>query len=266
MTDIIRIGLDTSKSLFQLHGVNAAEQPVLRKQLRRSEMIKFFEKLPPVLVVLEACGAAHHWVRLLSAFGHEVKLIAPQLAKPYVKRGKNDAADAEALCEAASRPTMRFVPGKSADQQAALMLVGVRTRLIKRRTQLANAIRGFAAEFGVTVARGMWRIEALLERIATDETIPTLARDLFALQGREYVQLECEIEAVEDKLMEWHRSDECSQRLAQIPGIGPIGASMLMMKTPDPSQFKSGRDFASHPRSGGMSNRPATMSARPTLS
>ena len=117
MTDIIRIGLDTSKSLFQLHGVNAAEQPVLRKQLRRSEMIKFFEKLPPVMVVLEACGASHHWARLLSSFGHDVKLIAPQLAKLYVKRGKNDAADAEALCEAASRPTMRFVPGKSADHR-----------------------------------------------------------------------------------------------------------------------------------------------------
>ena len=244
MTDIIRVGLDTSKSLFQLHGVDAAEQPVLRKRLRRAEMIKFFEKLPPVLVALEACGASHHWARLLSSFGHEVKLIAPQLAKPYVKRGKNDAADAEALCEAASRPTMRFVPVKSADQQAALMLVGVRTRLIKRRTQLANAIRGFAAEFGVTAAKGMCRIEPLLERIAMDEAIPKLARDLFALQGREYVQLEREIEAVELKLMEWHRSDECSQRLAQIPGIGPIGASMLMMKTPDPHQFKSGRDFA----------------------
>ena len=244
MTDITRVGLDTSKSLFQLHGVDAAEQPVLRKQLRRSEMIKFFEKLPPAVVVLEACGTSHHWARLLSSFGHEVKLIAPQLAKPYVKRGKNDAADAEALCEAASRPTMRFVPVKSADQQAALMLVGVRTRLIKRRTQLANAIRGFAAEFGVTTATGMCRVGPLLERIAMDEAIPKLARELFALQSREYAQLESEIEAVELKLMAWHRNDECSQRLAQIPGVGPIGASMLMMKTPDPHQFKSGRDFA----------------------
>ena len=244
MTDIIRIGLDTSKSLFQLHGVDAEEQPVLRRQLRRAEMIKFFEKLPLVIVALEACGASHHWARLLSSFGHDVKLIAPQLAKPYVKRGKNDAADAEALCEAASRPTMRFVPMKSADQQAALMLVGVRTRLIKRRTQLANALRGYAAEFGVTIAKGMCRIEPLLERIATDEAVPELARELFALQGQEYAQLEREIEVVELKLMEWHRSDECSQRLAQIPGVGPIGASMLMMKTPDPHSFKSGRDFA----------------------
>jgi transposase len=244
VTDIIRVGLDTSKSLFQLHGVDAAEQPVLRKRLRRAEMIKFFEKLPPAVVALEACGASHHWARLLSSFGHEVKLIAPQLAKPYVKRGKNDAADAEALCEAASRPTMRFVPVKSADQQAALMLVGIRGNLIKRRTQLANAIRGFAAEFGVTMAKGICRIEAPLEQIAIDETMPKLARELFALQAREFAQLEREIEVVEVKLMEWHRSDECSQRLAQIPGVGPIGASMLMMKTPDPHSFKSGRDFA----------------------
>ena len=244
MTDIIRVGLDTSKNLFQLHGVDAAEQPVLRKRLRRAEMIKFFEKLPPAVVALEACGASHHWARLLSSFGHEVKLIAPQLAKPYVKRGKNDATDAEALCEAASRPTMRFVPVKSADQQAALMLVGIRGNLIKRRTQLANAIRGFAAEFGVTMAKGICRIEALLEQITIDETMPKLARELFALQAREFAQLEREIEIVEVKLMEWHRADECSRRLAQIPGIGPIGASMLMMKTPDPHSFKSGRDFA----------------------
>ena len=148
MEQIIRIGMDTSKSVFQLHGVNASEQPVLRKKLSRREMVKFFAKTPTTTIALEACGGSHHWARLLSSFGHEVKLIAPQLAKPYVKRGKNDAADAEALCEAMSRPTMRFVPVKTADQQAALMLVGVRERLIRNRTQLSNAIRGFAMEFG----------------------------------------------------------------------------------------------------------------------
>jgi transposase len=244
VADIIRIGLDTSKSAFQLHGVDAAERPVLRKKLSRREMIKFFEKLPPTVVALEACGASHHWARLLTSLGHEVKLIAPQLAKPYVKRGKNDAADAEALCEAASRPTMRFVPMKTADQQATLMLLGMRTRLIKRRTQLANAIRGFAAEFGVTAATGMCRIEPLLEAIAADEMIPALARELFTLHDQEYARLKREIERVEEKLMAWHRNDECSQRLAQIPGVGPIGASLLMMKTPEPRLFKCGRDFA----------------------
>ncbi len=244
MEQITRIGMDTSKSVFQLHGVDAAEKPVLRKKLARREMIRFFEKLPPTVVAIEACGSSHHWARILGSLGHKVKLIAPQLAKPYVKRGKNDAADAEALCEAMSRPTMRFVPTKNAEQQAALMLVGMRTRLIRKRTQLSNAVRGFAAEFGITAATGMCRLAPLLERIAADETLPELARELFALHGKEYVQLQREIEQVDDRLMEWHRNDECSQRLAQIPGIGPIGASLLIMKTPDPRMFKSGRDFA----------------------
>lgn len=239
-----RIGMDTSKSVFQLHGVNAAEQPVLRKKLTRSQMIGFFENLAPTTIGIEACGGSHHWARLLNSLGHEVKLIAPHLAKPYVKRGKNDAADAEALCEAMSRPTMRFVPTKSAGQQAALMLIGMRRRLIHNRTQLTNAIRGFAMEFGLTTGTGTCRIEPLLERIAADEALPELARELFALHGREYAQLRTEIEKVDDRLMAWHRESECSQRLAQIPGIGPIGASLLMLKTPDPQLFKSGRDFA----------------------
>jgi len=242
--EIIRIGMDTSKSVFQLHGVNAVEQPVLRKKLSRREMVKFFEKTPPTTIALEACGGSHHWARLLGSFGHEVKLIAPQLAKPYVKRGKNDAADAEALCEAMSRPTMRFVPVKTADQQAALMLVGLRERLIRNRTQLANAIRGFAMEFGIAAAKGMCRIEPLLERIAADQSLPALARELFAMHGVEYRDLLAETKAVEEKLTALHRSDECSRRLAQIPGVGPVGASLLMIKTPDPRLFRSGRDFA----------------------
>jgi transposase len=241
---IIRIGMDTSKNVFQLHGVNASEQPVLRKKLSRREMVKFFEKTPPTTIALEACGGSHHWARLLRSLGHEVKLIAPQLAKPYVKRGKNDAADAEALCEAMSRPTMRFVPVKTADQQAALMLVGVRERLIRNRTQLANAIRGFAMEFGVIAAKGMCRIEPLLERIATDQSLPELTRELFAMHSEEYRELLAEIKTVDEKLMGLHRADECSKRLAEIPGVGPIGASLLMMKAPDPTMFKSGRDFA----------------------
>ena len=149
MEQISRIGMDTSKHFFQLHGVSAAEKVVLRKKVRRKEMIAFFKTLAPTVIGIEACGASHHWARLLRSFGHEVKLIAPQLVKPYVKRGKNDAADAEALCEAMSRPTMRFVPTKSTEEQPALMLVGVRDRLIRNRTQLSNAIRGYAAEFGV---------------------------------------------------------------------------------------------------------------------
>lgn len=244
MEQIIRIGIDTSKHVFQLHGVNTAEEPVLRRKMRRTEMIEFLKKLPPTVIAIEACGSSHHWARLFGSFGHEVKLIAPQLSKPYVKRGKNDAADAEALCEAMSRPTMRFVPAKTAEQQAALMLVGMRSRLVRNKTQLANAIRGYAAEFGLTAARGMCNIEPLLNRIATDETVPELARELFALHAREYAQLERDLEEVDAKLMAWHRADECSRRLAQIPGVGPIGASLLMMKTPAPKLFASGRQFA----------------------
>lgn len=244
MEQIIRIGMDTSKHVFQLHGVNAAEDPVLRKKLRRKEMVAFFEKAPPTVIAIEACGGSHHWARLLRSFGHEVKLIPPQFVKPYVKRGKNDAADAEALCEAMSRPTMRFVPVKTADHQTALMLTGMRDRLIHNRTQLGNSIRGYAAEFGLTAAKGICKIEPLLERIAADERLPELARELFALHGAEYAQLQVRLGEVDTKLMAWHRADECSRRLAQIPGVGPIGASLLMMKTPTPEGFRSGRHFA----------------------
>src|ERR1035437_9752852 len=236
--------MDTSKHVFQLHGVNAAETVILRKKLRRKDMITFFEKLAPTMIAIEACGGSHHWARLLSSFGHEVKLIAPQLAKPYVKRGKNDAADAEALCEAMSRPTMRFVPVKTVEQQAALMLVGVRDRLIRNRTQLSNAIRGYAAEFGFTAAKGRTHLGPLLERLQTDESVPTLARELFAVQGKEYTELQAQIDEVDARLMSWHRADECSRRLAKIPGVGPIGAVLLKMKTPEPELFRSGRQFA----------------------
>ena len=244
MIEISRIGMDTSKQLFQLHGVDASERPVLRKKLRRRDMVTFFKGLAPTVIAIEACGASHHWARLLESFGHEVRLIAPQYVKPYVKRGKNDAADAEALCEAMSRPTMRFVPVKSAEQQAALMLVGVRDRLVRNRTQISNAIRGHAAEFGLTAAKGLSHVTDLLDRIAADETLPELARELFALERVELERLQSDIEEVEVRLMAWHRANECSRRLAEIPAVGPIGASLLMMKAPSPELFKSGRDFA----------------------
>ncbi len=244
MEQINRIGMDTSKHFFQLHGVNAAEKMVLRKKLRRKEMVAFFKALAPTVIGIEACGASHHWARLLRSFGHEVKLIAPQLVKPYVKRGKNDGADAEALCEAMSRPTMRFVPVKTAEQQAALMMVGLRDRLIRNRTQLSNAIRGYAAEFGLTAAKGKAHLVPLLERIQADESLPIAARELFSLQAKEYAQLQVQIDEVDAKLMAWHKANECSRRLAKIPSVGPIGAVLLMMKTPAPEMFRSGRQFA----------------------
>jgi len=236
--------MDTSKHVFQLHGVNAAEAPVLRKKLRRKDMIAFFEKLAPTVIAIEACGASHQLARLLQSFGHSVKLIAPQLVKPYVKRGKNDAADAEALCEAMSRPTMRFVTVKTDEQQAALMLVSVRDRLIRNRTQLTNAIRGYAAEFGLIAAKGMAHVIPLLERIQTDESLPVLAREMFAIQAKEYTQIQAQIDEADAKLKAWLKADERGKRLAKIPGVGPIGAALLTMKTPAPEMFQSGRQFA----------------------
>jgi Transposase len=168
MNDVIRIGIDTSKSVFVLHGVDRAEQPVLRRKLRRRQMLEFFAKLAPVQIGIEACGAAHYWARELMALGHEVRLLPPQYVKPYVQRGKNDAADASAICEAMSRPRMRFVPVKTVEQQAALMLVGVRDQLVARRTQVSNMIRGYAAEFGLAAAKGLDKIEPLLARIADE--------------------------------------------------------------------------------------------------
>ena len=244
MTKIIRIGMDTSKSVFVLHGVDAAEQPVLRKKLRRSEVLAFFTNQEPCLVGIESCSGAHYWARELRALGHEVVLLPPQYVKPYVKRNKNDAADAEAICEAMSRPTMRFVPVKTAEQQAALMLAGMRDQLIRRRTQLSNAIRGYAAEFGLTAAKGLSKIEPLLARIAEDTALPELARELFADYGQEYAGLQVRIAKIEAQLMAWHKGNELSRRMVEIPSIGPIGASLLAMKVTDPQAFHSGRDFA----------------------
>jgi transposase len=241
---ITRIFIDTSKAIFQLHGVNAAEEPVLRRRLQRSQLLAFFARLEPVTIGLEACASSHHWARELKALGHEVKLIAPQHVKAYVRRGKNDAADAEAGCEAMSRPRTWFVPVKSAEQQAGLMLAGVRASLIGRRTQLSNTIRGHAAEFGLVSPKGLCRIEPLLARIAQDASLPELAGTLFEGLGREWERLNDELKRLEARLLAWHRADETSRRLAKIPSIGPIGAALLVMKTPDPGAFKSARHFA----------------------
>jgi len=244
VNQIIRIGMDTSKHFFQLHGVDAAERPVLRRKLRRNEVLAFFAKLPPTVIGMEACGAGHYWARELRKLGHEVKLIAPQHVKAYVKRNKNDGRDAEGLCEAMSRPTMQFVPVKTEEQQAALMLAGIRQQLMTRRTQLSNAIRGYAAEFGLIAAKGLDKIEPLLADIAQDESLPELAREMFAVHGREYARLQVELKRVDARLMVWHRANDDSRRLAKIPGVGPIGAAALVMKAPDPRLFPSGRHFA----------------------
>ena len=244
MNQIIRIGMDTSKHIFQLHGVDASERVVLRKRLGRNAMLAFFGKLPPTVVAIEACGAAHYLGRELGKLGHTVKLIAPQLVKPYVPRNKNDGRDAEGLCEAASRPRMRYVPVKTVEQQAALMLLGTRDQLVARRTQLSNTIRGHAAEFGLIEARGLDKLASFLAAIEQDESVPVLARELFAMLARQYAQVQVELKVIEAKLLAWHRANALSRCLAQIPGIGPVTAAALVMKAPDPHAFRSGRLFA----------------------
>jgi transposase len=211
MEQIIRIGLDTSKHVFQVHGVDAGGCVVVRKQLRRCEMERFFGKLPSALIGIEACGASHHWARVLSGLGHEVKLLPPQYVKPYVKRGKNDAADAAAICEAMSRPEMRFVPVKTPDQQAALMLHGARDLLVKQRTMLVNAVRGHAAEFGVTGAKGVGKLSSLLQVIMSDPTIPALAHEVFARLSEQIDTLEKQRCAIEEQLLAWHRTNAQSR-------------------------------------------------------
>jgi transposase len=242
---IIRVGLDTSKHVFQIHGVDENEQPVLRRQIRRSEVEKFFAKLAPTRIGIEACGASHHWARVLRGLGHEVVLLPPQYIKPYVKRGKNDKIDAEAICEAMSRPTMRFVPIKTTEQQAALAMLGVRDLLVKQRTMLINAIRGHAAEFGVTIAKGPKQVSELVQRLASDGGVPALAREMVGVLASQLDGLEVKLKAIEKRLMAWHRQDQTSQCLATIPGIGPISGVSFALKVPDAKVFRSARHFAS---------------------
>ena len=181
---------------------------------------------------------------LLQSFGHEVKLIPPQYVKAYVKRGKNDAADAEALCEAVTRPSMRFVPIKSKERQAACMQMTVRERLVSVKSQLSNAFRSYAAEFGIVGPSGRHNVNALIKRVLEDDSLPEMARDLFRFQAREYASIEARLKEIETKLMKWHREDDVSRRLSTIPGVGPIGSTMLSMKAPPLETFRSGRDFA----------------------
>jgi transposase len=244
VVEISRIFVDTSKNVFQLHGVNAAEEVVVRRKLRRDQFLVFFAKLKLTVVGLEACGASHHWARELRALGHEVRLIAPQHVKRYVKRNKNDLRDAEAGCEAMSRRTITSVPIKTVEQQAGLMLLQQRERLIAEQTATSNAIRGHAAEFGYTVAKGVENIPRLLVQIAEVTDVPELAKRLFAREGARLDRLQADIAALDREIAAWRRKSEVSRRLATIPGIGELGSMMLPLKTPDPSAFKSGRDFA----------------------
>lgn len=244
--EISTIGLDLAKSIFQVHAVGEDGKAVVRKSLRRSQVLPFFRKLPPCLIGMEACGTSHHWARELAALGHEVRLMPPAYVKPYVKRGKTDANDAEAICEAVTRPTMRFVAVKSPEQQAALALHRARDLLVKQRTQLVNMIRGILAEQGVETPRGLHHALALSARLVDGEAprVPALAQRVVEGLSRQIAALQGELHAIEKEILVWHRSSDVSQRLATIPGIGIISATALAASVTDPQQFRSGREFA----------------------
>lgn len=246
MKEITTIGLDLAKSVFQIHGVNDLGEVVMRKRLRRGQVLAFFADLPPCLVGMEACATAHYWGRELRALGHEVRLMPPQYVKAYVKRNKNDAADAEAICEAVRRPSMRFVPVKSAAQQSALLMHRGRDLLVRQRTMLANALRGHLAEFGLTAAQGLHNVAGLIAvvRDATDERVPDMARQVLQVIAKQIVELDTRIGAIEVQIMAWHKSNPMSQRLASIPGIGTIIATAIAATVAEPGAFRSGREFA----------------------
>jgi transposase len=244
MNKFIRVGVDLGKNHFQVHALEREGSGGASRKLSRSKMRAFFAQTAPCRVGMEACGSAHYWARELIAMGHEVALIPPAYVKPYVKRGKNDALDAAAVCEAMSRSGMRLVPIKSADQQAVLMLHKTRELLIKQRTMSVNALRGHLAEFGLVVAKGIGRVGELLELAKADGSLPEAAKDAVKLMALHLEGLDRSIDAVEDKIAAANAGNRTSRLIDRIPGVGPMIASAIAASVPDPGVFKSGRDFA----------------------
>jgi transposase len=246
MGEVSTIGLDIAKSVFQVHGIDGLGAVVIRKRISRAKMLEYFADLPSCLVGIEACPSAHHWARKLTELGHTVKLMPPSYVKAYVKRSKNDANDAAAICEAVTRPSMRFVPTKSEQQQSVLMLHRGRQLLVRQRTMLSNAIRGHMAELGIISAKGRNGTAGLLEMIANqeDDRIPAAARFSLDVLARQYVNVTAEIGAIEKRIHAWHRSSEESRRLEEIPGVGPIVATALVAEVGDWKVFSSGRSLA----------------------
>jgi transposase len=246
MGEVSTIGLDIAKSVFQVHGVDAAGQVVIRRQLKRRYVLAFFERLPPCLVGIEACASSHHWSRELKVLGHTVKLMPPAYVKPYVKRQKNDATDAEAICEAVTRSTMRFVATKTPEQQSCLMLHRTRHLFIRQQTAVINVIRAHLAEFGIVAPVGRKGVEALLDVVAnpTDKRVPVIARACLAALGAQLCRLKEQILEFDRMIVTWHRSQETSKRLDAIPGVGPVLATALVASIADPKAFRSGRNFS----------------------
>jgi transposase len=242
---ITTIGLDLAKHWFQVHGVDADGQVVVRRRLWRSGVIAYFRSLEPCLVGMEACATAHHWARELTALGHTVRLMPPAYVKAYVKRNKNDAADAEAICEAVARPSMRFVPVKDAEQQSLLMLHRARSLLVRQRTMLVNALRAHMAEFGIIAPQGLRHVEILTQTIAHQhERLPELARSILQTIVDQLNGTMARIREIEGRLAKWHRQSQVSCLLATVPGVGIMGASAIAATVADPTLFRSGREFA----------------------
>lgn len=238
--------MDIAKNVFQVHGIDAAEEVVIRKQLRRGQVIGFFQGLSPCLIGIEACASAHHWARALAKLGHEVRLMPAKDVKAYLKRNKNDAADAEAICEAVRRPTMRFVRIKSVEQQGQLMQHRTRDLLLRQRTQIINALRAHLAELGITAAQGRDGLKELLAIVADeeDERLPIDARVSLVVLAAQLQALQTLIGSIEKRIVAQHRANEASKRLRTIPGVGLIGATAIAAVVTDPKAFRSGRDFA----------------------
>lgn len=255
----IMIGLDLAKSVFQVHGIDDVGQVVLRRRLRRGQVLGFFAKLAPAVVGLEACGGAHYWARQLSALGHEIRMMSPGYVKPYVKRNKTDGRDAEAICEAMQRPTMRFVAVKGPDQQAVMTVHRTRALLVRQRTMAGNALRSAFAEFGVVAAQGIKGLRALLAQLPTPIGIPPQAHAALAILARQWQALDADIRALELHIVQRARSNEPSRRIMHIPGVGPLTASAVMAGVADMRQFRSGRGFAAWlgltPRQNNSANR-----------
>ena len=243
---ITTIGIDLAKAVFQIHGVGERGKVAVRKQLKRSEMPSYFANLEPCLIGMEACGSAHHWARKLQGFGHTVKLMSPQFVKPYVKTNKNDRADAEAICEAVSRPNMRFVSVKTVEQQAILSVHRARTGFVKARTAQANQIRGLLSEFGVVIAQGIHSIMKRIPEILEDgeNGLPGAMRNLLERLTENLKEMDRQVDELERQIQLWHRENEASRRLAEIPGIGPITASAITATVGNAREFKNGRQLA----------------------
>jgi transposase len=238
------IGLDLAKYVFQVHGVDAEGNVIEKRRLRRSQVIAYFASIPPCLVGMEACATAHFWGRELARLGHEVRLMPPQYVKAYLKRGKNDAADAAAICEAVGRPSMRFVRVKTEEQQAVLVMHRARDLLVRQRTQLINAFRGHAAEFGIIAAQGRWNVTRLLTTIRECGAVPEPARAIVEMLASQLDAIGERIDEIDDRILAWHKANPVSQRLATIPGIGPLIGTAIAATVADPAAFRSAREFA----------------------